>query len=449
MKSIKASWLRASVYFLICNFILIGSYIDAATEWTVLVYVQANNNLSPFAMKNFSDMASIGSNNCATLLVQWYQPGHQGVWRYKVEKGKMVLEECNPAPTDGNSAKDLTEAMGWAVTKYPAQKYFLILWDHGIGVLDPAWGNKNQSWSTKEQFAIDDDVVKNNPRIQIDGITMDDTITFTKQIDSVITPTTQRAILFNETSRTYMDNYNLSMALRDIKNNILKGKKIDLLGMDACLMAMLEVGYLARQYASVLIASQEVELAHGWDYSSFSSLVSLQNTTPFSLAQGIVHSYGAYYRDKVQFYTQSAMNLERVSLLKENLDGIANAFRSYQQNDKNIIVDLAKRARRSCLQFSASGYVDLHTFLSDFLSQINQCSTLKSAHALDDLKRLLQSGMHLVEQTVLASVAGRNLARAKGISIYFPITRIDASYPKTDFAKDCQWYGFIKELCGC
>src|SRR5437762_92801 len=91
-------------YFTLCIFILQpASFICAETEWTNLVYVQAKNNLSPFALKNFSDMASIGSNENMTTLVQWYQPGHQGVWRYKVEKGKMVLDECNPADTDGNS----------------------------------------------------------------------------------------------------------------------------------------------------------------------------------------------------------------------------------------------------------------------------------------------------------------------------------------------------------
>src|SRR5579872_3214882 len=75
-------------------------------DWTVLVFVQANNNLSPFAYKNFNDMAAVGSNQNLNILVEWHQPDQPGVWRYKVEKGKMVLDVCLPIETDGNSAQD-------------------------------------------------------------------------------------------------------------------------------------------------------------------------------------------------------------------------------------------------------------------------------------------------------------------------------------------------------
>jgi hypothetical protein len=435
--------------------------LTAIPEWTALVYVQANNNLSPFALKNFNDMTSVGSNDTVTTLVQWYQPGQPGTWRYKVEKGKMVLEECNPAPADGSSAHDLVEAMRWATTKHPAQKYSLVLWDHGIGIIDPAWGN-HRPWASKDFLDIDPEFVKNNPRIQISGLTIEDLeditltattacldATATTSLDNTTTETMQRGILFNEQSKTYMDNQNLAQALKDISTNVLKGKKIDLLGMDACLMAMVEIGYLAHKHASILIASQEVELANGWNYAAFIHLLSTKNATPGLVAQGIIKSYEHYYKDRVQFYTQSAINLDLMDLIKNNIDAVITGFRSCQHLEKTDVAAMAKKARRSCLQLSSANYIDLYTFYADFLHQLASGNpAFLRAKAVEDLKDSLAQGMHLIEQAVIANTAGKNMLRAKGLSIYFPLRYVDRSYPKTEFAKECQWYGFIKELCG-
>ena len=56
--------------------------------------------------------------------------------------------------------------------------------------------------------------------------------------------------------------------------------------------------------------------------------------------------------------------------------------------------------------------------------------------------------MYLVNRTVIANAVGRALSRARGLSIYFPTNksrRIDKSYEKTDFARDCPWIDFLKE----
>ncbi len=443
--------ISAKIYFLLCNFLIGFSTLAAIPEWTALIYVQANNNLSPFALKNFNDMISVGSNDTVTNLVQWYQPGQPGTWRYKIEKGKMVLEECNAAPADGSSAHDLVEAMQWATTKHPARKYSLVLWDHGIGIIDPVWGN-HRPWNSKDILGIDPDMVKNNPRIQINGITIqnleDLTLSTTLEcLDTITTETLQRGILFNEQSKTYMDNQNLAQALKDISTKVLKGKKLDLLGMDACLMAMVEISYLAHNYASILIASQEVELANGWNYAAFIQTLSSKNASPELIAQGIVKSYEQYYKNRVQFYTQSAINLDFMELLKDNIDSVIYGIRACQGID---ITGLAKKARRSCLQLSSANYIDLYSFYADFYHQLSTASqTFARTKTVEDLKSNLVLGMNLIEQAVIANTAGKNLARAKGLSIYFPLRSIDHSYPKTEFARDCQWYGFIRELCGC
>lgn len=439
------------IFYFILEIVLLATAtsLDALTEWTTLVYVQAKNNLSPFAIKNFSDMATIGSNTQVSMLVQWYQPEQQGIWRYKVEQGKMILEECNHTNTDGNSAQDLIDAMRWAATKYPAQKNALVLWNHGIGILDPVWGHHRVMGERSELFEIDEYIRNQSSRIQIDGLTIDSTVTFTKPLECSLTKNTAgRGILFNEQSKTYMNNQSLVQALSNIKSQVLKNKNIDLLGMDACLMAMVEVGYLAHKYANVLVASQEVELAHGWPYAILMNLLTTKNISADLVAQGIVNGYQAYYKDKIQFYTQSAINLTLMPQLKDNINRIVTALRAYKQHESAACVELIKKARASCLQFSASHYIDLHTFYADLYKQLTTTPSKKSSAtiALNTLKTELNNGMRMIERVVIANASGKNLTRAKGLSIYFPVSRIDNSYQQTEFAKDCLWFEFIREI---
>ena len=62
--------------------------------------------------------------------------------------------------------------------------------------------------------------------------------------------------------------FNTSMTLDDLNaafaNSTLP--KLDMVGFDACLMASLEVGKTMRPYSDRLIASEELEPGHGWDY---------------------------------------------------------------------------------------------------------------------------------------------------------------------------------------
>lgn len=437
------------MFFLL--FVLLCMPLQAIADWTLLVYAQANNSLAPFALKNFSDMAQIGSCDRVNALVQWYQASQPGIWRYKIEKGKMVLEESNGQNTDGCGAEELVDSMRWAVKKYPAKHYALVLWDHGLGILDPVWKTSQPFGKHRQDlFDIDPALVREHPRIQIDGLTMDGTVTFTKSIESVPAQKGNRSILFNEYTKTYMNNKSLATALNSIKTTVLNNQKLDLLGMDACLMAMVEIGYLARNSVRYLVASQEIELAYGWNYLSLLPLFSAPSTDPFKIAQSIVTAYGNYYQDKTQFFTQSALNLEYVDQLKNSINVVIGLIKDCKiQDDSGSVAVVVKQARHNCLQLSTPYYVDLHSFLSELSKGLGALSfrNFKQTNVVQQLKNAIVMCQHIVEQTVIANNSGKCLSRAKGLSIYFPLGGIDASYVTTSFAQESLWLGFIKELC--
>jgi hypothetical protein len=453
--------MRRYAYFMLCM-VAGATQLVAIPNWTMLVFVQANNNLSSFAMQNFNDMAMIGSTENLTTVVQWYQPNKPGIWRYKIEQGRMVLDQCINADTtqsDGTTTNELVDAMRWAVTKYPAKQYSLVLWNHGIGILDPIWG-KMRPWQVHQpRLGFAQEVIRDNPRIQLAGLTTAESPLITSEplleiastdtcslLDYVISDT--RGILFNEQSRRYMDNTSLYQALNTIKTDVLKNNKIDLLGMDACLMAMVEIGYLAKDTAKVLVASQEVELARGWSWFDVVTAMNQEKATPNAIGQAIVSSFEALYKNRIPFYTQSAIDLSGMDTLRISLDAVIAAYQTCATVDKTSLREVIQKARRSCQHFSSANYIDLHSFLNEVekhLLDIPKNRPAKNHQSISTLQRALIACKTSLESYVIANVAGQNLARAKGLSIYFPASnKIDDSYPLTSFARESQWHNFLK-----
>ncbi len=447
-----------------CSFtlIILGSMISllgfstlsAKAEWTFLFYVQSNNSLSSFAYKNFNDMSTIGSQSHLNLLVQWYQPSHAGTWRYRIEKGRMKLESHFPEETDGNSAEELVDAMKWVVTKYPAKRYALVLWNHGIGILDPKWGDSAMIINGNGKFA------EFSQRIDIPGVTQlmvelnGVMVPYKKQDDASFV---HRGILFNERTKTYMSNQVLTKALKGIQDTVLGGEKIDLLGMDACLMGMLEVGYQLRHYAHYFVTSQEVELAYGWNYYAFLQHLSQLHSRvePENLARTIVSTYESLYRNKIHFYTQSALVLNRIESVYEGLEYILSCIRKCKALDETAIYAMIKKARKLCLQFSSPYYIDLCSWYQELNGQLAIFTEKKYRNTkeaefykqVEELRKALDIGMKTIQDTIISNVAGKYLTKARGISIYFPNNqKIDVSYSRTEFARRSSWPAFLKEI---
>ncbi|MFH1461602.1 MAG: clostripain-related cysteine peptidase [bacterium] len=417
-------------------------------DWTILIYVQAKNNLNRFAAQNLQSMSQIGSSANLNILVQWYQPGQEGIWRYKILKNKIELDTYIQTDSDGSNTKDLVDSMRWATTNYPAKNNFLILWNHGVGILDPVWSKKTTSRTSfrEENFAVDlSENSKDNLYVKLDGILTDD-FSFTQDFDP--SSLRHRGILFNEQSRTYLNNQELVEALRQIKTDILKNKKLDIFGMDACLMAMVEVGYQVKDFAQYMVGSQEVELAYGWDYLTLFKSMQTGNTTPLELAKGIVLTYEQFYKNRINFYTQSAIKLETMDSIKDTLNDIAIKTEECKKHDIKAMKNIIMQARNKSLQFSTRSYIDLYSFYSELLKILNNYQTPNNALTtpIKNLKSSIQAGMNAINTAVVAKTAGPNLSVAKGLSVYFPKGRIDNSYFETSFAKETLWLNLIKDI---
>lgn len=392
-------------------------------EWTIFIAMEAANNLSPFAISNLNDMARIGSiPGKVNICVEWNQFNKNGTWRYRVGKGRIELVEHFEHGHSGNCVKDMVDGATWAFTKYPSKHRALFFWDHGVGSLDPVWGNMR-------------------------GSLIDGTCMHTGNCRHKANAYHDRGILFDEKNKIYMTNQQMVDALHKIVHGPLNGQKLDVVGMDACLMAMMEVAYQISPFGNFFVASQEVEQAEGWPYSSFLGPLVTGTLSPLDFAQTMIHCYGLHYKNKKPPYTQSLINLATVRDLKDNIDHMVQQLGLCVRHYGASIKALVQEARRACLHFSTPSYIDLHSFYQELHSRLTHASrhgNVRVGH-IATLREILTHGMNLIQSSVLANVVSPNFANAKGISIYYPRYRIDKSYFNCDFARNSLWLDFLQE----
>ena len=100
-----------------------------------------------------------------------------------------------------------------------------------------------------------------------------------------------------------------------------------------------------------------------------------------------------------------------------------------------------------CTHFEEPTYIDLYDFYNNLEKNIAffDLKKNKKSQFVSQLKVLITQGKELVKKAVLANVTGKNLMRAQGLSIYFPMKAIHNSYKKTTFYNQNYWGSIIGE----
>jgi hypothetical protein len=410
-------------------------------DWTVVVYIAADNDLKGFAARNIKQMAAIGSNAHINIVVQLdiRITGNQKITRrYYIEQNKifyMNADDPYSQKMDSGDPQSLISCCKWAFENFPARQYALILWNHGTGPLDPVGG---RIINPSELFVF-------NPALN--KLELDRSIGFLDFMNTL--DAMQRGILWDDSTGNYLTNQKLEFALQAISTQLLGGRKLAILGFDACLMSMIEIANIAKKYANYLVGSQEVELGTGLNYEE-ALLPFLRNSlSPTAFAENIVYSYEKTYSKITDDFTHSAINLEHTDALEGHINTVATLLieclkRQNENSVKNAIK--ASRNRLLCTHFDEPSYVDLHHVFSNIQGNI-KLFTFKATHDAEALKSALNdaltAAMQTIKRMVFANAAGKNLRFAQGVSIYFPENRMHPSYKKTNFAQTNNWFNFL------
>ena len=115
-------------------------------KWTFMVYMAADNDLEPFGIADFNEMETVGSSADVQIIVQFDRSPEydqsNGNWtdtrRFRVTQdlntstiSSAVVQ--NLGEVNMGSPEALVDFVNWAKQTYPAERYCLVLWDHGGG----------------------------------------------------------------------------------------------------------------------------------------------------------------------------------------------------------------------------------------------------------------------------------------------------------------------------
>jgi len=408
-------------------------------DFTLALYMAADNDLAHYAIRNIRQMSAIGSTNSINIVAHLdIKSNNKKICsHFYVEKDKVLQFNTDNQMLDSGNPESLIQFMSFAVETFPAKHYMLVFWDHGTGIVDPL-GNKRIQ-ATNLFFY--------NPETR--KLELDRSIDY---LDLVCSPDNNatgyfllRGICWDDTTGHYLTNQKLMHALSVIKHEVMGGKKIDIIGFDACLMSMLEVATIIKDFGHIMVGSQEVELGAGWNYQSILNPFIQGSMDPLSFSRHIVKVYEKTYGPHTNDYTLSAINLDYIEDLEKNINTVANILVSCLEIQKNNSVKKAiatSKNRRLCTHFDTPQYIDLHHFYRNLQTNIPLfiCNNEQEGNRLKHLLNIkLEEGKNIIEKLIIENVTGKNLAQARGISIYFPEQRIHPSYPRTVFASNNAW----------
>ena len=109
-----------------------------AADWTVLVYMAADNNLWQNAAQDINAMESVPQPTNLDLIVQSDMPvdsEHPGGQRRKIRPDALpyisspLLEDLGPI--DSGDPQTLKDFINWGFQRYPSQRKMLVIWGHG------------------------------------------------------------------------------------------------------------------------------------------------------------------------------------------------------------------------------------------------------------------------------------------------------------------------------
>ena len=356
---------------------LAGAHAEA--DWTLLVYMAADDDLEQAALENVEEMAEVGSSARVNVLVQIDRApatrngggftrapllnlhDFNSTKRLRIDRGSIEeLEDlgetctCDPDP--------LAAFIAWGLSTYPAKMTALVLWDHGGATHGFGW-----------------DITNDNKALSV---------------------------------------VDLGRAVAGGLAAVHK-RHFDVLGFDACLMSNLGVAYELRGSTDIFIGSEEFEPSQGWSYAPILRAMTA-GASPRDLAREAVRSFEAECRatNATDMCTLAAFDASKLDDVVLALDEAGERLRTKSPRLEDWYP--IARARVSAEQYGAGGGEVSPFATVDAVDFVTSAERARPG-VLGVLEPPEQNRVaRAVERATLASFFGAGRPNAHGLSLTFP-----------------------------
>ncbi len=399
-------------------------------KWTFMVYLAGDNNLSDAGETDLAEMAKVGSTEDVNIIAEFDCVGDEANTKRFFIKKEDIQEVEDLGKTDSGDPNTLLDFIKWGADTYPAERYGLILWNHGSG------------WAPSEIDAIATEVnTKEYGRAEgseRSASSLGRTF-FRTSLKEVLSLETinERAICSDDGSGHSLDTIELGKVLEAAMKTL--NKPLDILGMDACLMSNIEVAFQVQDYVNYIVASEENEPFDGWPYDHvLDKLVKEPNIESSDLCSHIVDVYIKSYKNKNYTVTQSAFNLAHVKTVSKSLDQLAQALRDHMETAYLEIWN----AQRQSAKFWHNTLWDIIHFCNILERGTTSEAIQKACQAVTDVFKIGSNNFIIAE-----SHRGKKVKNCGGVTIYLcpPPNSISRFYADLEFAKDHYWDEMLED----
>lgn len=377
----------------------------AGVTWTMLLYLDGDNNLDAALNENTQDGALyklLHSSGPANVNIAVLYDGNKqggGDSSYILLRPNKQPEITALGEVAMDDPQTLIDFVRWGQREAPATHYYLAIANHGNGFQGISWDNSSAGGSMARISMPD-------LRFALNTLTDDGT------------------------------------------------KPIDIVHLDACLMGMLETAYQLRGIASYLIVSENL----GWSffgYDLYRNAIGV-NTAPEVLAQRIAETYTQQIGDQGLHYTISVLSMAK-------LEPMVTAFNAFAV--EMLQVRLSNQANRDMLtalrqdvqKLDSGGdnvinaqdeYVDLDHLAELVATQSTDVSLKQKAQQLREQIHILllferHASGRATEQGNLV-----DLTNARGLAVYYPPAGSNRLYQfyqnELDLSRDTAWNDYLQ-----
>ncbi len=302
-------------------------------KWTIIVFLNSANDLDDFAPLNVNQMEAGLNSSDVNIVVQWKRiPSYAtvqpwtGVRRYLIthdtdpnQVNSTLLETLSPT-LDMGDWHNLQTFIVWTMANYPADRYALVIWNHGNGILRSA-----------KTAAITRDV-------------------------------------------SYDVGTGNSIGVSQLDDALNIGQPLDMVVFDASLMQMMEVAWQIRNQCNYMVGSEESPPGAGYPYDAvMSGLSANPSMSPVEFGQIWVDQTINAYQGKSGI-AQSLIDTSMLQPIVTTMNSLSEVLIA-----KRTQYLLPLTTAGDAPNYKNPRYKDLHNLVGRFASETGDTSITAAA----------------------------------------------------------------------
>jgi hypothetical protein len=363
-------------------------------KWTILVYMNAANDLYSYSTLNMNQIEQVATNPGVRFVVQWKQSKDlfsgstfDGTRRYLAypDQSKSIkshlLENMGTA-VDMGQADTLKQFVEWGKAQYPADRYLLVVWNHGNG------------WMRAQDHDL-----------------------------------TTRGISYDDQTGNAIQVWQLQAALG--------ASGMDMIAFDASLMQMAEIAFELKGITPLVIGSEESPPGEGYPYQTiFAPFASNPDQSSVELSRNFVTGMLGVPEYKSRKITQSVVDTTKLSSVGAAASNLGNLLFLHPEANDDVIA--ARNAAQAYSPTTYRHYYDLYGFCSDLRARVAS-TALKDAAS--DVITSIESAV-IWEGHNAQSPGSHGLAVDLSTSTQFALVKDD--YAKLAWATGTAWDEWLR-----